>query len=519
MRKDSVTPVSPGLEPRLLRWLMVVGLAAFLLRLWIAIALPVTGDEAYFYWWGVFLDWGYYDHPPMAGWWMSAMQATLGHAPWAIRLPAVILPLALGALMWWAFAPLDRERAAWGVLLFWLAPLNWLNALITTDTPLMFWSLLSIACLVRAELGAKDHAPRWGRYAASGLFLGLAFLSKYFAVVLGLTYVVYFSLYRRDRWQALLLLCICALPGPLMNVAWNASHGWANIMFNVYNRNQGSGFEWHKPVLYTGMLAYLATPGVLWLALRRRQAWLGLGSSHRAVGKLVACLLWVPFLFFGLLSFKKVVGLHWVFSFYPMVFVVMAFGLPKASLKRCAQALAAFTALHVLIVAGIACTSLEQWQDKPRYTSLVRAFRTAQILEKFESPGAVLMSDAYSPASVYGYVRQRYMPVFGLGSFHARQDDFETDFSQYQGQTIRVLLSDPAVLSDFTPYFESVNVIQIAQNGTVFHGIEGVNFNYPAYREGVLQRVYQRYYNIPRWLPMSDCPFCRKVCGEVRCPP
>ena len=519
MSKPSVVHLPDMSKPRLMRWLLLVGLSAFLLRLWISMALPVTGDEAYFYWWGIFRDWGYYDHPPMAGWWMSAMQTTLGHAPWAIRLPAVLLPVAMGAVIWWTFLPLDRDRAGWAVLLFWLAPLNWLNALITTDTPLMFWSLLSMACLVRAELVPKDHAPRWGLYTASGLFLSLAFLSKYFAVVLGFAYVVYFVLYRRDRWPALLLLCLCALPGPLINLAWNASHGWANIMFNVFNRHQSSGVELHKPLLYLAMLAYLVTPGALWLIFKHRRVWRDAWGSKPAVSKLVVCLLVVPLVFFGCLSLKKVVGLHWVFSFYPMLFVFMAFSLPKASLKRCAQALAAFTALHVLIVGLIATTSLEQWQGKSHYFSLVRAFRTAQILEKFESPGTVLMADAYSPASVYGYVRERYVPVFGPGSFHARQDDFETDFSQFQGQTIRVLLSDPAVLSDFAPYFDSVKAVQIEQDGATFYGVEGVNFNYPAYRDGVLRWVYQRYYNIPSWLPMTDCPFCRKVCGEPRCAP
>jgi hypothetical protein len=257
---------------------------------------------------------------------------------------------------------------------------------------------------------------------------------------------------------------------------------------------------------------------VLWLALKERKLWTGLGASDRGVSKLLACCLAVPFLFFGLLSLKKVVGLHWVFSFYPMVFVALAFGLPAKSLKPCAMALGAFTALHLVLAGGLASTSLEQWQNKPRYPSLVRAFRTAAILEKFDAPGVVLMADAYSPASVYGYVRQRYMPVFGPGSFHARQDDFETDFSQFQGQTIRILLSDPAVLSDFAPYFESVKAIQIEQDGATFHGVEGLHFNYDAYKNGVLREIYQRYYNIPGWLPMIDCPFCRQVCGQVRCP-
>jgi len=31
-------------------------------------AVPFTGDEAYFTYWGVYADLGYYDHPPMIGW-------------------------------------------------------------------------------------------------------------------------------------------------------------------------------------------------------------------------------------------------------------------------------------------------------------------------------------------------------------------------------------------------------------------------------------------------------------------
>ena len=59
---------------RLTRWLIAVGLASLALRLWIAFALPITGDEAFFYWWGVFKDWGYYDHPPMVGWLIGLMR-------------------------------------------------------------------------------------------------------------------------------------------------------------------------------------------------------------------------------------------------------------------------------------------------------------------------------------------------------------------------------------------------------------------------------------------------------------
>ncbi|MEP6965453.1 MAG: glycosyltransferase family 39 protein, partial [Polaromonas sp.] len=224
-------PSTQGIPAQLARWLLAAGVASLLLRWWIAVSFPISGDEAFFYWWGVYPDWGYSDHPPMVGWLIALMRSALGDSIWAIRLPAVLLPLALGAALWWAFKPLDRVRAAWCVLFFWLAPLNWLYAIITTDTPLIFWSVLSAAALLRAERREQLDRAAYGLYALSGLFLGCAFLSKYFSVVMGFAYLIYFVLYRRERLGGLALLVACALPGPAINIAYNMSHGWSNIMF------------------------------------------------------------------------------------------------------------------------------------------------------------------------------------------------------------------------------------------------------------------------------------------------
>lgn len=501
------------LSPTLLRWLMAAGALSLALRLWIATTFPITGDEAFFYWWGVYPDWGYYDHPPMVGWLIAAMRATLGDTTWAIRLPVVLLPLALGGLVGWALSPLDRERTAWAVLFFWLAPINWLNVLITTDTPLMFWSVLSVALLLRAERRERMDGTAWLQYALSGLFLGCAFLSKYFSVVLGLTYAVYFALYRRDRWAAFALLVLCALPGPAINIAYNMSHGWSNIMFNLYNRNEGESFAWNKPLLYLAMMVYLVTPVAAWLAWKQRAALAAASRQQR----LLACVVVVPLLFFALLSLKKVVGLHWVLSFYPFGFALLAFALPRDKLRTCAVGMAVFAALHVLVVAGLYASSLDNWKGTRLYPQIIRSYKTAEMLQQVVVPGTVLMAHAYTPASIYGYELRRYVPVFGPGNFHARQDDMLVDFSLYQGKTVRILRMDAPHIEEYQPYFDSVQVLSFSQDGVPFYAVEGRGFNYPAYRDGVLATIYNRYYNIPAWLPMTGCPFCERLCGQVRC--
>jgi hypothetical protein len=495
------------------RWLLGAGLLSLLLRFWIAVTFPVTGDEAFFYWWGVYPAWGYSDHPPMVGWLIALMRATLGDSLWSIRLPIVLLPLALGAALWWALKPAGKVRAAWAVLFFWLAPLNWLNVLITTDTPLIFWSALSVAALMRAERRAALDRAAYGLYALSGLFLGCAFLSKYFSVVLGFSYLVYFVLYRRERLAGFALLVLCALPGPAINIAYNMSHGWSNIMFNVYNRNEDAVFEWRKPLTYIGMMVYLITPVAVWMAVRYRDALMAAARSQR----LLACLVVVPLLFFALLSGKKVIGLHWVLSFYPFGFAFLAFALPADRLKACAKGLAVFAGLHVLVVAGLYMTSLDTWKTTKLYPQIIRSYKTAEMLQQVTAPGVVLMGEAYTPASIFGFERREYMPVFGVGKFHARQDDMLVDFSLYQGKTVRVIVADKPKLEEFSPYFESVRVLSFEQDGVPFYAVEGTGFKYQAYREGVLGTIFKRYFNIPSWLPMTGCPFCVRYCGQVRC--
>ncbi|RYF40765.1 MAG: phospholipid carrier-dependent glycosyltransferase, partial [Comamonadaceae bacterium] len=386
--------------------------------------------------------------------------------------------------------------------------------LITTDTPLIFWSVLSAAALFRAERRPQLDRAAYGLYALCGVFIGCAFLSKYFAVVLGLAYLVYFFMYRRDRLPGLAVLVLCSLPGPAINIAYNMSHGWSNIMFNVYNRNEDAVFEWRKPLTYAGMMVYLITPAAFWMALRYRTSLVAAARSQR----LLACLVVVPLLFFALLSFKKIIGLHWVLSFYPFGFAFLAFALPAERLKACAQGIALFAGLHVLVVAGLHMTSLENWRNVKIYPQIIRGYKTAEILQQVSAPGTVLMADAYVPASIYGFARRQYMPVFGIGRFHARQDDMLVDFSIYQGKTIRVISGGAPRLEDFAPYFDAVRALSVTQDGASFYVVEGTNFNYQAYRSGVLATIHSRFFNIPSWLPMTGCPFCERLCGEVRCP-
>ncbi|HQN46438.1 MAG TPA: hypothetical protein PK034_05215, partial [Rugosibacter sp.] len=110
-------------------------------RCWLAAATPITGDEAYFIWWGWRPDWGFYDHPPMIGWWLAALLKISDSEAW-LRLPVILQPgvLALGvvAALRHFMPDLDEvQRYSIGLLVL-LAPANVWNIFITTDTPLVY---------------------------------------------------------------------------------------------------------------------------------------------------------------------------------------------------------------------------------------------------------------------------------------------------------------------------------------------------------------------------------------------
>lgn len=502
-------------SPSVFRSVCWVGALSLLVRLWIGYSFPITGDEAYFYWWGRYPDWGYYDHPPMAGWWIALMLQLSGDSTFAIRMPAMVLPLALGASLWWGFSAIDRDKTAWAILLLWLTPIHWLNALITTDTPLIFWSVLSVCALARAESASTSTRGTVVLYIVSGLCLGLAFLSKYFAVLIGLAYSVYFLSERRDRFGLFMVLVVAALPGPVINLLWNMDHGWANIMFNVFNRNQDASFTWLNPALYVLTWAYLLTPAVAWVAWRQRAA-LAVGLRQQPLLKMVIV---VPVVFFALIAVKKVVGLHWLLNFYPFVFVALAFALPVQHIKTCAKGLALFLGLHLVVLAGLYSSQLSDWQNTSFYAKVVRSYRTEALLKQVTSPDTVLMTTSYTPAAIYGQTLKRYVPVFGTGSHHARQDDLVVDFSAFNGKTIRILVSEAPNLNAYAPFFNSVSQWPIHQDGATFYVVEGQQFNAQVYKDRVLRDVMASYHQIPSWLPMTGCPICVHYCQQVRCAP
>ncbi|MGE5468028.1 MAG: ArnT family glycosyltransferase [Ignavibacteria bacterium] len=502
--------MTAGMHPRRLFFFLLWITLAF--RFWLAAAMPITGDEAYFIDWGRLPDWGFYDHPPMIGWWLAALLA-LGDAEWWLRLPVVVQPALLALAVGWAtrrlWPEIEDDRAWWAALLVLLAPVNVWNVFVTTDTPLIYFSVLSGLAWIRA---AEDDDRGW--YAVAGLFLAGAVLSKYFAALLGFAFLVEVAMRRTRRaWVGLLIAYACCVPALLLMGWWNAGHCWPNYMFNFVNRHEDAGLSWKTPLLYVVTLAYVLTPPVLWLLIVRGGG--VLTSGCRAL----ATLSLVPFVLFGLLSLVKMIGLHWLLSFVPFALMPMARRLPLPGLRRLGVFFVGFALLHLAAIVTISRLPLETWRSTHLYDGLVLTFDTQSLLDELKPYAAdySFASDGYSNAVTFGYNARRRFIVFGEASSHARHDDILTDFRALAGQNILVLRKSAPDAEWYRRWFKEVEIKTFERRGARFWIVLGRGFDYPAYRDQVLATIRDKYYALPDWLPQTGCYFCDRYFPGAVC--
>jgi hypothetical protein len=493
--------------------LKFVLLATLIIKFILAWIVPMSGDEAYFIVWARHPDFGYYDHPPMVGW-MLQLLLTLGNSEILLRLPAIFLTTLIGIGIYRLLKPHDETRAVLVAILFLISPLNILNVLITTDTPLILLVFLSAAALFRA---LQKDSKAW--YGLSGIFFGLAFLSKYFAVLLGMGYLAYFIFSGRSKQktEGFILLFLASSPFVLLNLYWNYTHCWDNILFNLYNRNEGERFSLGNVAIFLGTQIYLITPPVMFFLFK-----------HRAIFKqkikldhyrLFVWLFLVPMGVFALLSLKKTIGLHWVLAFYPFLYLLLILFLSREELLKSIKFMAWLSAAHLAAIAVIAFLPMETWKHNKLYDGIVFMFDNDAIVEKvrpYEKQGFVLASDGYTPAAIIAYHYGKDFAVFGEGSHYARQDDIVTDFRKFNGHNILVLRKSAPNLAEYTPYFGRVEVKQFDLRGVTFYFVLGYGFDYDAYKRVVLKTIKEKYYNIPAYLPHAPCYFCERYFPEER---
>ncbi|MHC4558164.1 MAG: ArnT family glycosyltransferase [Planctomycetota bacterium] len=489
--------------------LVPIILVSFAVKCFLAWCFPFTGDEAYNVLWGKYLASGYYDHPPITGWLLHPL-LYLGQSPILMRLPAITFSTAIGVGIYVLLRSYDHRKAYLVCLLYVLSPANSAFFVILSDTPLLLFSFLSAFFLFQAE---KKRS--YLHYLLSGLFLGLAFLSKYFVILLAVSYLIYFLSVRKDlkRLKGFLLIVLGLLPFVVQNAVWNYHNGWPNIMHNWINRFAAHSSPAINLLSLVIFLSYIVTPPVLYFLFKNRAGIIR--NLWKGDFRIFTVASLVPVCVFFAVSFMRPVRSHWYLSFFPFVFIIAGLFLDKNQIVKCIKFSIIFSLAQVclLIAASFAPVALAKGLVTERdFASLVTYKYPREVLGPHADYKGrfVLATKSYSRSALFEYFSGEKVIVFGTGSRHGRQHDMLTNFKELDGKNIVILRKGARYESDYRVCFEKMEIRRFRVEGAVFSLLLGYGFKYPEYRERYLLAAIQKYYRIPDWLPGSRSFFHEK---------
>jgi hypothetical protein len=306
-------------------------------------------------------------------------------------------------------------------------------------------------------------------------------------------------------YYGILVLLVGVAPFIALNLYWNYTHCWDNYLFNLENRTSDFALSPMKPLVYGLILLYLITPPVIFYMFRRPGEVLTV-MRNGGLGLFLALFL-VPVVLFIPLSFGKDIGLHWLLSFYPFLFIAVALLLHFGQLRVSFYFMWGFSLLHILAFSVVWYLSPGIFKSNTKlYQELVFGLYTKDLLKQIEPYryDFPLATASYSQSSLLDYYSGKHVLVFGPGSYHARQDDMLTDYAKLNKQGIAIL-SFKTDVSQYAKYFEAFTHIIIPFKDTQFHLGVGIGFNYALYKKEVIEPVKQKYYRIPAWLPKGAC--------------
>ncbi len=205
----------------------------FFLGLWLFLGLIQSGltelqdDEAYYWVFSQYLDWGYFDHPPMI-----AVLVKMGYAIFPNELGVRLFPLLLNIFSLLIIEKLIEKK---NPFLFYaislsIAVLQISGFLAVPDIPLIFFTALFFLCYKRFI----SNFSLFNTFLL-GLSVALLLYSKYHAVLI-VFFVLLSNLKLFTKYQVY-LAGIIALLLFAPHLWWQYQHDWVSFRYHLFESN------------------------------------------------------------------------------------------------------------------------------------------------------------------------------------------------------------------------------------------------------------------------------------------
>lgn len=380
----------------------------FLLNLFQAVFTEITNDEAYYAFWGKYLDWGYFDHPPMVALFTYLGSLLFPHNM-GVRFVTVVTQLAILILIWKTTGlRLSSNRVVVRFFAFAASIVMFtVYGFVTTpDVPFLFFAALF---LYAYRLFLKED-NLFHSLLLTVAMAGMVY-SKYHAVLL-LALVVLSNLklllsYR--FWLAGFLFVILLIP----HICWQIQHDFPGFQYHLFDRS--SDFQWKFFLDYWPNQLAVFNPftlvAVIWTLFSKKK----LEVFDRALYFIIVGFI----LFFWGMTFRGHVEPHWtIVAALPMMILVMRESELNPKLERYIRRFVYPSLILILIARVLLVTDL-----LPQRLNLHGKERKYTTLHAIAGEAPVIIRGSFEHPSLYHYFTGGKTQL--ISSLYTRRTQFD----------------------------------------------------------------------------------------------
>lgn len=287
---------------------IIIG-AWFVINLLQAIFTGLHSDESYYWMFSQNLDWGFFDHPPMAAFFIY-----LGHAllpgEIGVRLFIIILSTITFALL---LNELNEQKDFFFLVIFMLSfPLMHTHIagfLAIPDIPLLFFTLIFLLLYKRFL-----QKPGWGISVLLGITAAAMIYSKYHAfLVIGFTLLSNIKLLKSKYTFAIAVVAALLL---IPHALWQINNDFPTFKYHLVERSKPFQFKYIFPYLAGVILVAGPLSGVL-VFLKLIKIKIESPFQRALIFNIIGFIA----LFF-VMSFKNRIEIHWLAAIIPMIIIL-----------------------------------------------------------------------------------------------------------------------------------------------------------------------------------------------------
>jgi len=445
-------------------------------------------EEAYYWTYAKHPALSYFDHPPMIAWAIRAGTMLFGDTELGVRFANFVAWILSCFLLLATGKTWFSERAALaGTLLFAIVPVSvGMGFIVTPDAVFIFFWLLTLFAISRAVQTQRNLF-----WALAGLGFGGAMLSKYYALVLLPSLLIFLAVSPRHRFWLkkpqpwLAGVFALAIFSPV--IIWNAQHGWASFAFQSTRTIGQSG----NLLKYVGTfwLYQLLTPTPIGFALLAMAAWRavkrGWWLGREDNWNFVAAFGLPVFALFMVASFKTSVHINWTAPAFVALALgggamwVEAFDARRRWWVTGTWALAVICGVatilgHIILATGkpVAYTHAIGWRE---LATRVRAAAPVTGGQPF-----FIGMDKYNIAAELGFYLQQpdeCVNGYAFGA-HGLGYRYWTDLRQYDGRPAVIVFSGkpPVMLDKYFSKLETPVTLWVDAHGHEWKAIVGYGY-------------------------------------------